>query len=117
MHASTSANRNTVQAALRARRSIASMATSVVGGAGWLPAADRGSAWLVLLRPGDEVQRRRVHAVAQMRRRRTVIKNVAQMRVAARAQELVSLHPMRAVAGDRDVFLRQRLPEAGPSRA
>src|SRR5258708_1619472 len=64
-----------------------------------------------------ELQRRRVHAVPQTCGRRTVVENVAEVRVAFPAQHFHALHPEAPVRMLPDVLLRDRRPEAGPAGA
>src|SRR5258708_32772798 len=64
-----------------------------------------------------EPQRRRVHAVPQTCGRRTVVENVAEVRVAFPAQHFPALHPEAPVRMLPDVLLRDRRPEAGPAGA
>ena len=52
-----------------------------------------------------------------MRRRRAVVKHVSQVSVAPAAKHFISNHPKRVVLGDHDIILRNRRPEAGPTRA
>src|SRR5947207_1319341 len=65
----------------------------------------------------NEIERRRVHAVAQSGGTRAVVENVPQMAIAAGAEHLVARHPQRVVSGDGDVLFGDRLPEAGPAGA
>src|SRR5579872_2012181 len=67
--------------------------------------------------PRHEVQRSRVHAIAQMRWRRTVGKYVPQMGVTARAKHLFAVHPEAAVHVNGHVLFGDRLPKARPSGA
>jgi len=69
----------------------------------------------LLLPARKEIQSRRVHAITQVCGRRTIVKNVSQMGIAAAALNLIPLHPVRVVRLRLDVFLRDRLPEAGPA--
>src|SRR6202171_658097 len=64
-----------------------------------------------------ELERRRVHAVALPGGLGTVVENVAEMRIARRAQHLGAAHQMAGVHGGRDVFRRRRRVKARPSTA
>src|SRR5579863_2145914 len=63
-----------------------------------------------------EAQRGRIHAVAKPGRFRTVVENVAEMRVAFGAGNRNPLHADRGVADLAYIFLGQRHPETGPAR-
>src|SRR5690606_30907035 len=64
-----------------------------------------------------EAQRRRVDAVAQAGGRRPVLEDVAEMRIAGRAQHLDAAHAMARVHAPRDPALVDRRPPAGPAAA
>jgi hypothetical protein len=63
-----------------------------------------------------ELQRHAVHAIAQARRRRTVVEDMAEMPTAARATDLGALHEQRRIGRGYDGTV-QRLPETGPTGA
>ena len=64
---------------------------------------------------GDEDQGGGVHAVAQSRRLRTVIEDVAEVRVAFAAQDFGALHEERSIANGANVLGSYWRPEARPS--
>src|SRR5579871_227719 len=61
-----------------------------------------------------EHQRRRVHAIAQVRRRRAVVEHVTQVRVAAAAKDFCA-NAETEIALRGDVLLSDRLIETRPS--
>ena len=63
------------------------------------------------------VERLRVHAVPLPRRQRAVREHVAEMAVAARAQDLDAHHAVAAIRLGRDVLVGDRLEEARPAGA
>lgn len=64
-----------------------------------------------------KIQYYTVDAVSQARRWRTVVENVAQMRFAAAAHHLYTVHSKAVVSGFYDGFFTDRLKEARPSAA
>ena len=64
-----------------------------------------------------KIQGRRVHAVAQSGRLRTIVEHVTQVPVAARATHLRARLAKAAVRLLDHVLLRQRLVKAGPTGA
>ena len=63
-----------------------------------------------------ENQRRRVHAVPQASWRRPIVKNVSEVRVTPGARDSRP-HAKTVVLQLGNIFPRDRLPEAGPTRA
>src|SRR5450755_4169823 len=66
--------------------------------------------------PRLEIERRGVHAVAQPRRLGAVVEDVAEVRAAAAAEDLGARGEEAAVLFRLDARLRQRRPEARPTR-
>src|SRR6185295_15113821 len=66
---------------------------------------------------GNELERSRVHAVAEPRRLRPVAEDVPEVSLAARADDLSPVHEERVVGTLDDRLLRDGLPEARPARA
>src|SRR5580704_918490 len=64
-----------------------------------------------------EVQRRRIHAIAQLRRLRTIVEDVPQMRAALAAHRFDAPHPVAVVFFGLDVVFRHRRIEARPAAA
>jgi hypothetical protein len=62
-----------------------------------------------------ENQRRRVHTVAKSGRRRAVVEDVPQMRIASAAQYFGTGHVERYIDGGADVLSRDRRPETRPA--
>src|SRR5271165_2620603 len=60
-------------------------------------------------------ERRGIHAIPQMRRRGTIVENMAQMRIAFSARHCRSDHAITRVSDAANVFGRDRLPEAWPA--
>ena len=69
------------------------------------------------LNRSHESERGRIHAVAKMRRFRTIIEYVAQMRGAFGARNCGPDHPEGRVSFSSNVLRRDRCPEARPSRS
>ena len=69
---------------------------------------------LLLSRP--EIERRRIHAIPQARRRRTVIKHVPQVRIARGAANLGPHHAVGRILVLDHAATRDRLGEARPAR-
>src|SRR4051794_36875218 len=65
----------------------------------------------------DELERRRVHAVAQACRARAIIEDVAEMRGAAAAQHFVAHHAVARVALRLDVVFINGLVKTRPAGA
>src|SRR5262249_56043735 len=63
----------------------------------------------------DKLQSNRVHAVAQMRRLGTVVKDMAKVRVASRARHLYACHSQAIIGCGLDLALCDRGPEARPA--
>src|SRR5258706_11549531 len=76
----------------------------------------RARAWRIL-GVGLEIQRSRVETIAQARRLRPIGKDMPQMRVARRADDLGAAHPKRLIVFHAHVFRRHRLPERWPAGA
>src|SRR4051794_36288313 len=72
---------------------------------------------LCALRLLVELERRRVDAVAQARRLRPVLEDVAQVGIAVAAHHFRAAHPEAVVRLLGDVLPGYRLVEAGPARA
>ena len=64
---------------------------------------------------GLEAQRGGVEAIAQAGRARAVLEDMAEMRIAAGADDLVSDHAMAAVGDGLNIFRGHGLEEAGPA--
>src|SRR5215471_11500897 len=64
-----------------------------------------------------ELQGSRIHAIAQVGRRRAVVEDMAEMRVARAAQDLDASHAVRGVSLRSDALLIERLPETRPACA
>src|SRR5580765_937191 len=65
----------------------------------------------------DEIERRRVHAIAQTGGARAVVEDVAQMAIAPRAEHLVANHAVGGVSGAGDILFGDGLPETRPAGA
>src|SRR5205814_3177470 len=66
---------------------------------------------------GDELQRFGIETVAQASRFRSVLENVAEVRIAARTEDLRTGHAVAHVRFLPHIFLRRRLKEARPPGA
>src|SRR5260221_5204489 len=67
--------------------------------------------------PRLELQRGRIQAVAQPRRLRAIGEDVAQVGVAAAANDLGPHHEMAFIGHERDAVVVERLPETRPAGA
>src|SRR5580700_4314254 len=67
------------------------------------------------LRMGNKSQCRFVDAITQIRRLRSVVKHVPEVRLAARAMYFGALHQQAEVRSRADVFFRDGRPKAGPA--
>lgn len=64
-----------------------------------------------------EPNSRRVHAVTEPGRARTIVEDVAQVGITLAAGNGSTIHPEGGVMNLYDIFLRDRLPKAGPACA
>src|ERR1039458_1752466 len=69
------------------------------------------------IRPIAKINRGGIDAVAQTRRLRAVVKNVAEMAAAVCAQTLRAVHPQAVVVARDDLSLRRDFREARPAAA
>src|ERR1700678_2457155 len=70
-----------------------------------------------LVAAGDEGHGARVHAITQPGRRRPVVEDMAEMGVAAGAENFGAFHAEAIVGARGDIFRRDGPEEAGPARA
>src|SRR4051795_9503525 len=98
-------------------KSGAAAATAAGGGEGFAPPTDLLLSALLPALLRLQLQRRRFHAVAGTGRLRAVRENVAEVGVAARAQDLGAAHEEAAIVLGRHRVVADWRPEGGPAGA